>query len=137
MRYVSTIASKDAERDSGYFTMTSFEIYTRRRAKKGGEVGANGEFYEGGKFIATTDHPKSHKKSKKISGKQEIEPGLWHASPEGMMSIYRQLAGIESFNRSENKFTFNPSLKLEFATPQAVARRNLLIAKYNNGERWI
>lgn len=29
-----------------------------RRARAGGEVGANGEFYKGGSFIATTDHPK-------------------------------------------------------------------------------
>lgn len=29
-----------------------------RRARAGGEVGANGEFYRGGSFIATTDHPK-------------------------------------------------------------------------------
>lgn len=30
----------------------------QRRAKAGGEFGANGEWYEGGKFIATTDHVK-------------------------------------------------------------------------------
>lgn len=29
------------------------------RAVKGGEFGANGEFYEGGKFLATTEAPKS------------------------------------------------------------------------------
>ena len=31
----------------------------QKRARKGGEVGANGEWYEGGKFIATTDSAKS------------------------------------------------------------------------------
>ncbi len=31
----------------------------QRRAAAGGEVGANGEWYRGGAFIATTDHPKS------------------------------------------------------------------------------
>lgn len=31
----------------------------QRRARKGGEFGANGEWYEGGKFIATTDARKS------------------------------------------------------------------------------
>jgi hypothetical protein len=30
----------------------------QRRAKAGGEFGANGEWYEGGKFIATTDRAK-------------------------------------------------------------------------------
>lgn len=29
---------------------------TTKRAKKGGEIGANGEFYEGGKFISTVEH---------------------------------------------------------------------------------
>lgn len=32
---------------------------TQQRAKAGGELGANGEWYEGGKFIATKDNPKS------------------------------------------------------------------------------
>jgi hypothetical protein len=31
----------------------------QKRARKGGEFGANGEFYEGGKFIATKDNAKS------------------------------------------------------------------------------
>lgn len=30
----------------------------QRRAAPGGELGANGEWYEGGKFIATRDNPK-------------------------------------------------------------------------------
>ena len=30
----------------------------QRRAQAGGEIGANGEWYEGGKFIATRDNPK-------------------------------------------------------------------------------
>lgn len=31
----------------------------QKRAAVGGELGANGEWYEGGKFIATKDNPKS------------------------------------------------------------------------------
>lgn len=31
----------------------------QKRAATGGEMGANGEWYEGGKFIATKDNPKS------------------------------------------------------------------------------
>lgn len=37
----------------------------QRRAKPGGEYGANGEWYEGGKFIATRDNPKSAPQERK------------------------------------------------------------------------
>ena len=46
------------------------------RANKGGEYGANGEWYEGGKFIARTDRPKG-KARKSSTRKIEIEPYVW------------------------------------------------------------
>lgn len=48
----------------------------QKRAKSGGEYGANGEWYEGGKFIATADRQKrktQHRKGRKV----EIEPYVW------------------------------------------------------------
>ncbi|BCQ28725.1 hypothetical protein NK8_69150 (plasmid) [Caballeronia sp. NK8] len=51
---------------------------TQRRAKPGGETGANGEWYEGGgKFIATRDNPKRAERSRKATRKVEIEPRKW------------------------------------------------------------
>ena len=59
------------------------------RAKKGGEIGANGEFYEGGKFIATTERPKGKQKAKKATGRQEIAAYKWEIPPvEWMKAIF-------------------------------------------------
>jgi hypothetical protein len=49
-----------------------------KRAAKGGEVGANGEFYEGGKFINTV--PENRKKegsTKSKPRKVQVEPYVW------------------------------------------------------------
>ena len=49
-------------------------------AKKGGEIGANGEFYKGGQFVADSELTvKSLKKKKVFSGKRkiQIEPCKW------------------------------------------------------------
>lgn len=50
-----------------------------KRAAKGGELGANGEWYEGGKFIATTDREKKLGSTPKAakSRKVQIEPYVW------------------------------------------------------------
>lgn len=53
-----------------------------KRAQKGGEYGANGEWYEGG------------------TGKQEIAPYQWAVAPNGERSLYRQFAG--TFGRVVN-----------------------------------
>ena len=110
---------------------------THSRAKAGGEFGANGEWYEGGKFINTVaENGKGKKETKRFTGKQEIEPYKWEVSADGLRSIYRRLAGIEIFNRHNMTFTFNPDLRNEFATPDAIANRKANIAAFNAGRRW-
>ena len=51
------------------------------RAKSGGEVGPNGEWYPGGAFIATTEMPKMAraKRDKAAKGRKEIEPYKYEA----------------------------------------------------------
>ena len=49
----------------------------QRRAKVGGEYGANGEWYEGGKWIANADNAKSHKETKRPTGRQKTGPNEW------------------------------------------------------------
>lgn len=113
---------------------------THKRAAKGGEFGANGEWYEGGKFINTVpENGKRHGSVKrKPIGKREIDRGVWEMQPfEGAISIYQQLAGVEVFNRMAGKFEFNEDLRAEYATPEAIANRKERIAAYNNGKRWI
>jgi hypothetical protein len=110
------------------------------RAKKGGEYGANGEWYEGGKFINTVPENAKRHGSKKVKpvGKRNTAPGVWEIQPTPeSIAIFPQLSGIEIFNRETGLFTFNPALRLDFATETAIARRQDLIARYNQGERWV
>jgi hypothetical protein len=60
----------------------------QKRAKIGGEVGANGEFYEGGKFIATTDHSKRHGSVKRKPRKVQIRPFEWVIAEPGQRPIF-------------------------------------------------
>ena len=111
-------------------------LTTTKRAVKGGEFGANGEWYEGGKFINTV--PENRKKegsARKGSGKQEIGPYTWEVAPEGMTSIYRKLAGIHG--RVENGVmvirTNAQILRYTGDTMETVVE---LAATYNAGQRW-
>jgi hypothetical protein len=111
---------------------------THSRAKAGGEFGANGEWYEGGKFINTVpENAKRQGKSRKPAGKQEYENYKWALAPqEGMRAIFPMLSGIEMPNRSGG-YIFNTNLRGDYATPEAIERRQSLIAKFNGGQRWI
>jgi len=107
---------------------------SQKRAKIGGEVGTNGEFYEGGKFLPSTQKPKG--KPRRGSGKQEIEPYKWEVPPAGMRSIYRSLAGI--YGRVENGVMverINPATLAYYGDDrdEVISR----IARYNAGERWM
>tara|TARA_R110000782_G_scaffold12895_4_gene38151 strand:+ start:19158 stop:19511 length:354 start_codon:yes stop_codon:yes gene_type:complete len=106
------------------------------RAKKGGEIGANGEFYKGGAFIATTDHAKGAPRKARKARKQEVAPYVWEVAPEdGLKSLFGALGGVEEFN--EGKFTFNERLSASYyGSPEQVAQRKDRIAAFNNGERW-
>lgn len=70
----------------------------QRRAKAGGEIGANGEFYEGGKFIATKeDRIKRSPEPRKPSRGWEIDNRVFtHDRPDGYLPIYPLLGGIHT-----------------------------------------
>ena len=109
---------------------------THSRAKKGGEFGANGEWYEGGKFIATTESPKQHKRRVHGTGRVQIENGVWVAGREGFRPIYPTLGGIEIFNRTTGRFEFNANLRGDFASADSIDYRRAVITQYNDGMRW-
>lgn len=54
----------------------------QRRAKAGGERGANGEWYEGGKFIATTDHAKSAPMRHEVSSEEQARRDAYRAEQQ-------------------------------------------------------
>jgi hypothetical protein len=103
-----------------------------RQAQAGGEVGANGEFYAGGQFIATVDRPKGKAKPRKPR-KVQIAPGGWVEVAGDCNAIYAFLAGSYAlYNASTD--TFAP---YAFHTLSAEARATYtaMIEAYNAGRR--
>lgn len=115
----------------------------KKQANKGGEFGANGEWYKGGEFINTVaeNSKGTAKKAKKPTGKRQVASGIWEVQPtEDAIAIFPQLAGVEMPIWENGKlvgFTFNSNLRGEFATAEATARRQMLIAKFTSGEKWV
>ena len=139
----SKLAAKPADSDDNHAMKTEPK---QKRAKAGGEHGANGEWYEGGKFIATTDHAK-RKGSTKGTGRQEIEPYVWDHPPEpGMRSLYRRMSPGVFTGIVDGKWGLNPHTSdhtwgyYNDFDPEAVARAKAmyqaLADRYNAGERW-
>lgn len=119
---------------------------TQRRARAGGETGANGEFYEGGKFIATTDHDKRRGSGHKSTGRQEIEPYVWDTPPEpGMRSLFRGMGqGVFVLKGKDGQLELtgnDVTWAYYFKTPQAITEAKVLyqsyIDGYTAGERWL
>lgn len=74
---------------------------SQKRAKAGGEYGPNGEWYKGGTWIATTDHPKT----------APTERGEFHPLHDAHVIAYRQNWRAEraaKFAEYINRFTANP-----------------------------
>ena len=93
-------------------------------------------WYEGGKFIATTERAKSKVIKKKATGRVEIEPRVWVEGREGFRPILGLLC-CEIYNRESNTFSFNQDLCGVYSAADVVAKRKNLIELYNKGERWI
>lgn len=108
----------------------------QKRAKTGGEIGTNGEFYQGGEFLPTTELASRHRaKVAPKARKEKIAQYVFDFAPEGHRAIFQGIAGIFATLRngkmvvaaSEQTFTYynrNP------ADIQA------LCDKWNDGEFW-
>lgn len=117
--------------------------FDQKRAKKGGEYGANGEWYDGGRFINTIPENRKREGShnKPASGRVEIEPHRWESPPdEDKRSIFKRLAGIfAKYNHETGKFEirdddrFDATLNAYKESRESVQK---LIDDYNSGERW-
>ncbi len=112
-----------------------------KRAKAGGEYGANGEWYEGGKFINTVpEQPKRIGSGPKATGKQEIAPYVWEVAPaEGMRSLYNRFSGV--FGVVRNGIA---ELRADDRLPQTLEyfgvtleQAESMIRQWNAGERWV
>ena len=109
-----------------------------KRAAKGGELGANGEWYEGGKFINTIPENKKREGSTpRKARKVEIEPYVWVLDPmDGTHSIYRKLAGIHG-KVINGVMVINTTEAVLRWTGDTIEQVQSLAARYNAGERWM
>lgn len=111
---------------------------TQRRAAKGGEIGANGERYEGGRFINTiAENPKKEGSRPRKARKSEVAPFVWELTPEGKSSIYQAFAGVFGKVGVDGRAFFAASEQTlsYYGTTRESAES--LIARWNAGERWI
>ena len=108
---------------------------SQRRAKHGGEYGVNGEWYEGGKWIANTDHPKGNKKKSKPTGRQEIAPWQYEAPPEGKRSLYAAWSG--TWEKCESGFRCRKDLPVDYWGEDYLKKSEEIAQRWNSGERWI
>lgn len=111
-----------------------------KRAAKGGEFGANGEWYEGGKFINTVaENRKKEGSDKKRVHKVQIEPGVWVESDKrAIFSIVG--TGANYIDRSDWKKGITPYLPAfkngVMFTGTTLAEVQELCDKFNAGERF-
>ena len=106
---------------------------SQRRAKPGGEYGVNGEWYEGGKWIANTEAPK-RSGSVKATGRQEVSPWTWEVPPPGQRSIYAKYSG--TWEKSGDGFRCR-DLPADYWGADYLAESAAMAERWNAGERWI
>lgn len=106
------------------------------RAKKGGEFGANGEWYEGGKFLNTV--PENHKKEgskPKKARKVEVEPYKWVEDREGFRPIWSLVSAIgRAFLTNRPQDVAPQTWSYLDLTPERFAE---LRGLWEAGERWV
>lgn len=118
---------------------------TQARAKVGGEIGANGEWYEGGKFLNTVkENAKkdgSHVKVAKVRN-VEIEPGVWVMQPSANAKPLISFIGRGAEPcRNGSDFRMTPRMAA-FANDGTcggvtLAEMQAICNRYNAGERWL
>ncbi len=107
---------------------------SQRRAKQGGEYGVNGEWYEGGKWIANTDRAKKLG-SQKPTGRQEIAPFVWAVPEDGMRSIYSKFSGTWE-SRADGNMQCR-DLPVDYWGAEYLAQSQQMADRWNHGDRWI
>lgn len=120
----------------------------QKRAKVGGEVAPNGEFYQGGRFINTIaeNHKVHGSNNKAATRKQQWESYKWSVAPEGKTHAIFQLIGTQlSPDRSVTLPNGHYRVVVN-TTPQVLAHfgdtafglpLQELADRFNAGERWV
>ena len=108
------------------------------RAKSGGQTGINGEWYNGGEFLPSSENTvKGEMKKvqlKKGSGKREIAPFVWEVAPEGMRSIYQKYHQV--WKMEGGKMEVFKGINREYFGEAFLQEAQKMAERWNNGERW-
>lgn len=115
-----------------------------KRAAKGGEFGANGEWYEGGKFINTVpeNRKKEGSKPKGKPRKVQIEPYVWAFPPEGKTRALFSVVGggaeyIDRRDPSKGIRPYAPAFSNGVMfNGETIEEVQSICDRYNSGERW-
>ncbi len=110
----------------------------QKRAKSGGEVAMNGEFYHGGEFLPTTQLPSQPKARKVVRQprRSQIARYEWAETPEGKRSIFTAIIGTVAQERNGVMSRFEPAIA-HYGEMTAGRPLDELIAAWNAGERWM
>lgn len=122
----------------------------KRQAKKGGEIGANGEHYKGGQFIATSEKTIKGSKSSKSTGKKEIANYKWEVAPNedvrsiwGMINGYVKWDGKPEYSKELGQYgrlivmeEIIANMYMGNDLEGFINKINDLTNRWMNGERW-
>lgn len=105
---------------------------TQNRARKGGQIGANGLSYAGGTFLPNTTLAKMATGSKSSgTRKQIIAPYTWEVAPEGRTSLFGMFRDFVNLQTG----VVNQQACLHYGrNPEAMYDLFILWA---DGERWV
>ena len=70
---------------------------TQTRAKRGGEVAPNGEFYKGGQFINTVEENAKKGSRKSTARKVQVSPYQWEMSRDGEFPIFAIVGTVAAY----------------------------------------
>lgn len=113
---------------------------TANRAKKGGQIGQNGEFYRGGTFLPTTKLPKqSPQTNGRGTRRTQIAPNEWAAMPSTVhISLFATLAGVYARLEHDGTLTLVDTASCTAGWYDEDLREiEKRIAAYNAGYRWL
>ena len=105
-----------------------------KQAKVGGEFGANGEWYDGGKFINTIpENQKKEGSTKRKPRKVQVEPYKWVIDPEGRTPIFSIVGNVAQLTATGIQ-PFPPGVAYYGESLENV---QAFCDRYNAGERWM
>ncbi len=120
----------------------------KMQAKKGGQYGLNGRWYEGGQFLPESELSDRQKKQQKRlkTKKQEVAPYLWKINKDGCQSIWSVIGCLVEFvgetwyskeTGKQGEVAITPNFRFTGWTDEGKENLQSLVNKWNNGEEWI